>query len=178
MRAVRHHICLTVSAFLGLVVALAIAANGVAAQDKWISKHYTDHPLAGTIWTSDFKRTTMEELEKSASAADFVLLGEIHDNPDHHLLQAKIIRRLTADGRHPAIVFEMIPVSLQAELDRNTRGGVSDAGKLGEDLVKEAKERGGPDNITVVAVSVVEGGDDPRTPGLLGRITGMFRPKG
>lgn len=143
MRAVRHHICLTVSAFLGLAVALAIAANGVAAQDKWISKHYTDHPLAGTIWTSDFKRTTMEELEKSASAADFVLLGEIHDNPDHHLLQAKIIRALTADGRHPAIVFEMIPVSLQAELDRNTRGGVSDAGKLGE--VLHWKKLGWPD---------------------------------
>jgi hypothetical protein len=41
--------------------------------------------------------------------------------------------------------------------------------------VREARDRGGPDNITVVTVSVLEGDDGERPPGLLGRLAGMFK---
>jgi len=54
-------------------------------------------------------------------------------------------------------------------------GSSEDAGKLAEDLVREARDRGGPDNITVVVVSVLEGGEDDRAPGLLGKVADMFR---
>lgn len=128
---------------MAVLIAPFIAASETAAESKWVSPHYIDHPLTGTIWTSDLKQVTMEDLETSVSAANFVLLGEIHDNPDHHLLQARIIKALVRDGRRPAIVFEMIPVSLQAELDRHIEGGLSDAGKLGKFL--RWKERGWPD---------------------------------
>jgi uncharacterized iron-regulated protein len=40
-------------------------------------------------------------------SAHFVLLGEKHDNPDHHLLQAAVIRGLVARDRRPAVGFEM-----------------------------------------------------------------------
>lgn len=43
------------------------------------------------------------ELVRRAAAADFVLLGEIHDNPRHHAVRGALI---TASGRHPAVVFE------------------------------------------------------------------------
>ena len=43
-----------------------------------------------------------------AAARDFVLLGEKHDNPDHHRLQAWMIDALVARGRRPAIAMEML----------------------------------------------------------------------
>ncbi|MBK6782043.1 MAG: ChaN family lipoprotein [Gemmatimonadetes bacterium] len=43
------------------------------------------------------------ELLRRARAADFVLLGEIHDNIAHHQVRGAL---LTAAGRHPAVVFE------------------------------------------------------------------------
>jgi uncharacterized iron-regulated protein len=113
------------------------------AKDGWTSQHFQDHPLAGTIWTSDFEAVTISELEKALANARFVLLGEIHNNPDHHRLQARFIETLVRKGRRPAIVFEMIPANLQAELDRHVRGGVSEAGMLGKALGWE--ERGWPD---------------------------------
>jgi protein phosphatase len=51
----------------------------------------------------------------------------------------------------------------------------ADAGKLCEDLVRSARDRGGPDNITVVTVTVLETEDEDRPPGLLGRVAGLFR---
>jgi protein phosphatase len=56
-------------------------------------------------------------------------------------------------------------------------GRAADSGKLAEDLVREAKDRGGPDNITVIVVSVLEGASEPRPAGLLTRLAGIFRGK-
>ncbi len=71
------------------------------------------------------------------------MLGEIHDNPDHHRLQARLIDALVKKGRRPAVVFEMVPPNLQAELDRYVSEGVSAASGLGKALRWE--ERGWPD---------------------------------
>jgi len=38
-----------------------------------------------------------------------VLLGEQHDNPSHHVLQARIVQLLIASGVRPAVAFEMFP---------------------------------------------------------------------
>ncbi|MDN3545656.1 ChaN family lipoprotein [Kinneretia asaccharophila] len=40
--------------------------------------------------------------------APFVLLGEVHDNPAHHLERAAQLRRLLADGRRSTVVFEQM----------------------------------------------------------------------
>lgn len=54
------------------------------------------------------------------SGADVVILGEIHDNPDHHLRQSEIIARLAP----AAVVYEMLTPEQAArvtpELTRNT----------------------------------------------------------
>ena len=50
------------------------------------------------------------------AAARFILLGERHDNPDHHRLQARVLEQLTKAGRKPAVVFEMLEVPQQAAL--------------------------------------------------------------
>src|SRR4249919_2552978 len=46
-------------------------------------------------------------------SADIVILGEIHDNPTHHATQAAVVAAL----RPAALVFEMIPQSLEDEVN-------------------------------------------------------------
>lgn len=48
------------------------------------------------------------ELLRRVAAADFVLLGELHDNPIHHEVRGLL---LTAAGKHPAVVFEQFPAT-------------------------------------------------------------------
>jgi len=73
---------------------------------------------------------------------------------------------LCTDGLHGCVKLK--------ELEEMV-GAAADSGKLCEDLVREARDRGGPDNITVVTVSVLEGDDGERPPGLLGRLAGIFK---
>ena len=47
------------------------------------------------------------ELLRRARAADYVLLGELHDNAIHHRVRGALI---TASGTHPAVVFEQFPL--------------------------------------------------------------------
>ena len=51
-----------------------------------------------------------ESVIAAALAARFVFLGELHDNPRHHALQAQILAALIAAGRRPALVLEMLDV--------------------------------------------------------------------
>ncbi len=62
-------------------------------------------------------------LEEELAKARYVLLGEKHDAPDHHRLQRELIASLTARGRKPAIVFEMIDADAQARVDEARKGG-------------------------------------------------------
>ena len=128
---------------MGVVIGPFLPISHATAKNGWTSQHFQDHPLAGTIWNSNFEAVTISELENALANARFVLLGEIHDNPDHHRLQAQLIDTLVKKGRRPAVVFEMIPPNLQAELDRHIRDGVSAARGLGKALRWE--ERGWPD---------------------------------
>ena len=97
-------------------------------------------PLAGQIWDPRAKRMiSAEELVRRALAAGVVILGETHDNPDHHALQAWMLRRLVAAGRRPVTALEMVESDHQAGLDDHR----NDLPGLGEALKWE--KRGWPD---------------------------------
>lgn len=67
-----------------------------------------DHPLVGSLWeTESGRRVDESELTAAARAAHWVLLGEKHDNPEHHRLQARMVAAVAGGGRKPAIVWEM-----------------------------------------------------------------------
>src|SRR5262245_46508433 len=83
--------------------AFGLAAAPANAERQWLSQHHRDHPLAGTIWTSDFKPATEEQLETAVLEANFVMLGEIHNNADHHRMQARMVEALVRAGRRPAV---------------------------------------------------------------------------
>ncbi len=76
------------------------------------------HPLVGRIWDAR-ARAFVEQARvfERAAGARFVLLGEKHDNPDHHRLQALVLEQEAAAGRRPRVLFEMLEVDAQPTVD-------------------------------------------------------------
>ncbi|HET8538696.1 MAG TPA: ChaN family lipoprotein [Anaeromyxobacter sp.] len=118
------------SARLRLAAALLALAAGCApridprlalqpiAKRTWLSTLHRDHPLVGKIWDGRAGAFVDESaLARAVEAADLVLLGEVHDNPDHHVLQARLVRTIVGSGRRPALALEMLASDLQPALD-------------------------------------------------------------
>ena len=77
---------------------------------EWLSPIARDHPLAGVIWDAAARRPLARAvLMERLAGSQVVLLGDKHDNPDHHRLQAEVVAALIP-RRRPAVVFE--PISL------------------------------------------------------------------
>lgn len=55
------------------------------------------------------------------TSARFRLLGEVHDNPFHHLLRARLLAAIAAGGAHPAVVFEQFDLGKDDALGRAQR---------------------------------------------------------
>jgi uncharacterized iron-regulated protein len=84
----------------------------------WVSTLHKDHPLVGKIWAPRAGRFTDEgEVAAALGGAELILLGEMHDNVDHHLLQARLVRAVLASGRRPALAFEMLTADQQESVD-------------------------------------------------------------
>ncbi len=129
-------------AAIGLIAGAAIV--GAAAAEDWLSPHYRDNPLVGKIWSVRAGAfVEPEAVFRAAQFADHVLLGETHTNGDHHRQQAAIIAAMVDGGRRPGIVFEMIPETLQEDLEAYLAGDKADAAGLG--AVLEWTARGWPD---------------------------------
>lgn len=89
----------------------------------WASRLDVDHPLVGRIYDAALRREVSEaELLDALARARFVVLGEQHENADHHALQARVVRGLGARGRAPALAFEMLSRDLQPALDAALAG--------------------------------------------------------
>lgn len=68
-------------------------------------------------------RIFFDELIHSLASRDVVFIGEIHDNPDHHLIQIQILQALLSRwGSNAAIGMEFFPRSVQETLDRYVKG--------------------------------------------------------
>jgi uncharacterized iron-regulated protein len=108
-------------------------ALGGPSGEPWQAPLGQDHPLVGRIWD-----VAAGEFIDSAALVDrlrrgrFVLLGEKHDNPDHHRLQAWLLRALIAGGRRPAVGFEMFTVADAPAIARQLAADPIDAAGLAE----------------------------------------------
>ena len=105
---------------LGMLALLGVlvSPSGAIAGSEWQSAHFRNHELVGKIFSKpDSRQLTLDQVKDRAAEAQFVLLGEIHTNPDHHRLQAEILQHMVDQGRRPAVVIEMITRAQQPVLD-------------------------------------------------------------
>lgn len=89
-----------------LVLGGCVQSSGGAS---WKSELYNDHDLVGQIWSSASGSFVSEsELDDAASGARYLLLGEKHDNPDHHDLQLRLLQNSLDSNAVGRVVFEML----------------------------------------------------------------------
>lgn len=118
---------------LGLVLAVLLLAAPAAAEPPppFAVAQAAAHPLGGRVWLAEGGLADPDELARRAAAADILLLGETHDNPDHHALQAWLLRRVLATGRRPLVAFEMIDAGQREALVAHLAARPGDAAGLG-----------------------------------------------
>lgn len=89
--------------------AITQSANAQELPEQWISSLYADHQLVGKLYNSASNRfVEFEELLTATETARYLLLGEKHDNPDHHVLQRTLIDHAIVTGRLNQVAFEML----------------------------------------------------------------------
>ncbi|HEY6080991.1 MAG TPA: ChaN family lipoprotein [Polyangiaceae bacterium] len=112
------------------------ASPAVASSpEAWLTTLDRAHPLVGQLW--DVRAgalVTPETVARRLASARFVLVGERHDNPDHHRLQARALQWLVEAGRKPVVAFEMLEVEQQPLLDELRKRPGLQAGELGTAL--------------------------------------------
>jgi len=115
-----------------LLAGLAACATARVTVGPWQAPLGREHPLVGRVW--DVRGTQFlapETVVKALVASRFVLLGEKHDNPDHHQIQAAVLRALLASGRRPIVAFEMLTPDQAQALARYLAAASGDAAGLG-----------------------------------------------
>ena len=74
----------------------------------WKSTVNANHPLVGRWWdVSNQQFISYEDIVAEINNSSILLLGEKHDNADHHLLQSKIIQSIPEQDS-VAVSFEML----------------------------------------------------------------------
>ena len=86
---------------------------------EWESPLYANNPLVGRIWHDTSKQfVEIQHLVNVIESASYLLLGEKHDNPDHHLLQLMVLKHVIEQMRVVNVAFEMMDSDDQAALDQ------------------------------------------------------------
>ena len=124
--------------------ALAVLVAAGCAGIAWQSPLEREHPLAGRVWDVAAARfIEPRTLERALADRRYVLLGEKHDNADHHVLQARLLRALVSAGRRPAVAFEMLTTDRAAAIAAQLAADPKNADGLAEAV--DWKRSGWPD---------------------------------
>lgn len=79
---------------------------------------FADHPLAGKLWDANSRSFIGEAaLQARLDTTDVLLLGETHDNPQHHEFQQKLLQSRIAAGARPALLMEQLDNESQSALN-------------------------------------------------------------
>lgn len=118
---------------MSALASLLLLGTASLAQDKPIAPPDPyllpiGHPGTVSLRMGEMRSTldgSIATADKVAEAADghrFVYLGELHDNPDHHKMQAAVIEALAKRGRNVIVGFEMFTRPVQENLNGWTLG--------------------------------------------------------
>jgi uncharacterized iron-regulated protein len=130
-REIRRAAIVGRSGALAVCLMLVLSACSTTPQ-AWQESGAT-HPLSGQIYRiADGRVVSEADLLEAAETADFVLIGERHDNPDHHRLQARLVSALERDARRRrAVAFEMISAERQLDVVEHLDAHPRDAAGIG-----------------------------------------------
>lgn len=108
--------------FLVIAYAFGAAAGDMRRESQifedWRVPDLRSHPLVGKVWSAENGALVPASVVLGAlKRSKLALLGEIHDNSDHHRIQAFLLDALTEDGLRPGLVFEQLRSDRQAALD-------------------------------------------------------------
>lgn len=101
-----------------LVLGLLTACHSLPSLPEWQSPEGREHPELGLIvdLRSDAVLTPAQ-LVAELQAQDRLLVGERHDNPDHHALQLWLLRALAEERPQGSLLLEMLDPQQQALVD-------------------------------------------------------------
>jgi uncharacterized iron-regulated protein len=113
----------------------ALISKAPHSDERWLTQLDRGHALAGRVWDVRARAfAAPNALVQRLAQARFVLLGERHDNPDHHRLQARMLDAMVQAGRRPTLVLEMLEIERQATVDEYLARAPATAGGLGAAL--------------------------------------------
>ena len=91
-----------------LLIRFTHAGDSGQPGEPWQTTVERNHPLVGQVWdVAAAEFLDPQTLVTRLAQGQFVMLGEKHDNPDHHRLQSWVLNALITAGRRPAVGFEM-----------------------------------------------------------------------
>lgn len=99
-----------------LVLLLSLSACG-ASLPSWQGSAGLADPHLGQVWvTAEQRWITPQALVERLAPAPYVVVGEQHDNPDHHALQLWLLQRLQAARPQRSLLLEMLQPAQQARV--------------------------------------------------------------
>lgn len=99
-----------------LVLLLSLSACG-ASLPSWQGSEGLADPHLGQVWvTAEQRWITPQALVERLAPAPYVVVGEQHDNPDHHALQLWLLQRLQAARPQRSLLLEMLQPAQQARV--------------------------------------------------------------
>ena len=105
-----------------LALGLAATLGACASQEAWETRLDADHPLVGRVWDRNAGAfIDPATLPARLADAEFVLLGEKHDNSDHQRLAARLVGEIAGARSFGTIGFEFLKSDRQAEIDAGAR---------------------------------------------------------
>ncbi|MWV16509.1 iron(III) ABC transporter [Pseudomonas sp. L-22-4S-12] len=118
-----------------LVLLAACQSRGVLPPPAPIAPEGRDHPRLGRILDpASGEWLTPEQLVERLAQAPRVLVGEQHDNPDHHALQLWLLRELAARRAQGSVLLEMLNPDQQARIEQ-AQGHARAGEQLGDPFV-------------------------------------------
>jgi len=98
-----------IASLLVLLLFTSCTSMQLDQSGQWQSQLHTEHALVGMIWDSRANEFIAEDaLLSRIEGVSYLLLGEKHDNPDHHALQLRALDHVLRADNVSAVSFEMM----------------------------------------------------------------------
>lgn len=118
-----------------LVLAVALTCLQACSSSPAVTNSNVDraHPLVGSIWAAgNAEFIDLKQLTSATARVDYLLLGEVHDNPQHHIKQARLVAGFSGAPDTVSVGFEQLVEAQSQPMELYVKANPKDAAGLGE----------------------------------------------